>query len=374
MSRQPVWWLLAFLSMLIIAGRPAQTGSIRYNIQEIPTLGGTQNFAYAINDRGDVVGSSWLDGDSSSAAFLYSSGTLTSLNPLNSGGFQTVGPTAINNLGQIASGMISNGLYTAALYDSRTNQIATLGSLGGVCCGMFSSVAVAVNGNGAAVGYSYLDTFQQHAFLHRDGAITDLGSLGGWSVAYDINDRSEIVGASSDQVNGVAHAFVYRDGVMIEIDPFGGPNNEGYANAINDNGKVVGTALVLTGSAFNAFIYSDGVVRNVGTLPGGLNSEALSVNNRDQVVGIADKPYRTSCVDNETGRKFRCIKYAQRAFLFQNNEMTDLNDLIPANSGWDLDWALDINIRGQIVGYGMKDGVYRAYIMTPRHARRTHGF
>jgi len=366
MSRHSVWWLVAFLSMLIVAVRPAQTGSIRYNIQEIPTLGGTQNFAYAVNDRGDVVGSSFLAGDSSSAAFLYASGTVTSLSPLNSGAFQTVGPTGINNLGQVASGVISGGLYTAALYDRRTNQIATLGSLGGVCCGMLSGVAVAVNGDGAAVGYSYLDSVNRHAFLYRNGSMADLGSLGGWSVAYDVNENSEVVGAASDQVNGFAHAFVYRDGVMTEIDPFGGPNNESYANGINDNGKVVGTALVLTGDAYNGFIYSNGVISNIGTLAGGINSEALSINNRDQVVGIADKPYRTFCVDDETGRKFRCIKYAQKAFLYQNNVMTDLNDLISTNSGWDLDWALDVNIRGQIVGYGMKDGVYRAYVMTPR--------
>jgi probable HAF family extracellular repeat protein len=366
MSRQSIWWRVASLLLVIVAVRPVHTGSIRYNIQEIPTLGGSQNFAYAINDRGDVVGSSWLSGDSSSAAFLYSLGTLTSLSPLNDGAFQTVGPTGINNLGQIASGLISNGLYTAALYDSQTNQIAILGSLGGVCCGMFSSVAVAVNGNGAAAGYSYVDSVNRHAFLHKDGTMTDLGSFGGWSVAYDINEGAEVVGAASDQVNGFAHAFVYRDGVMTEIDPFGGPNNESYANGINDNGKVVGTGLVATGNAFNAFIYSNGVIGSIGTLPGGLNSEAFSINNRDQVVGIADKPYRSRCIDDVSGKRFPCTKYEQKAFLYQNNEMIDLNSLIPPNSGWDLDWAFDINVRGQIVGYGVKGGVYRAYLMTPK--------
>jgi probable HAF family extracellular repeat protein len=366
MSRQSIWWRVTSLFMVIVAVRPVHSGSIRYNIQEIPTLGGSQNFAYAINDRGDVVGSSWLAGDSSSAAFRYSLETLTSLSPLNSGAFQTVGPTGISNLGQIASGMIHNGLYTAAIYDSQTNLITTLGSFGGVCCGMFSSVAVAVNADGAAVGYSYLDSVNRHAFLHKDGTLTDLGSFGGWSVAYDINEVGEVVGAASDQVNGFAHAFVYRDGGMTEIDPFGGPNNESYANGINDSGKVVGTGLVPTGDGFNAFIYSNGVISNIGTLAGGLNSEAYSINNRDQVVGIADKTYRSRCIDPATGRKFFCIKYAQRAFLYQNNEMIDLNTLIPPNSGWDLDWAFDINIRGQIVGYGMKGGLYRAYVMTPR--------
>jgi hypothetical protein len=64
--------------------------------------------------------------------------------------------------------------------------------------------------------------------------------------------------------------------------------------------------------------------------------------------------------------------------------MTDLNTLIPANSGWELMYATDINNRGQIVGYGVRDGkfqrvcyeddsdtycynfpVYSAFLLTP---------
>jgi hypothetical protein len=52
--------------------------------------------------------------------------------------------------------------------------------------------------------------------------------------------------------------------------------------------------------------------------------------------------------------------------------MRDLNDLIPADSGWELRTAQDINDVGQIVGYGVidinGDGIYserRAFLLTP---------
>ena len=50
--------------------------------------------------------------------------------------------------------------------------------------------------------------------------------------------------------------------------------------------------------------------------------------------------------------------------------MTELNSLLAPDSGWDLSWAVDINDRGQITGYGIKDGQFRAYLMTPVARRR----
>lgn len=47
--------------------------------------------------------------------------------------------------------------------------------------------------------------------------------------------------------------------------------------------------------------------------------------------------------------------------------MVDLNDLIPANSGWYLEATTGINNRGQIVGYGLHGGQQRAFLLTPTH-------
>jgi probable HAF family extracellular repeat protein len=45
--------------------------------------------------------------------------------------------------------------------------------------------------------------------------------------------------------------------------------------------------------------------------------------------------------------------------------MTDLNSLLPANSGWELTTANAINEQGQIVGSGKKDGQTKAFLLTP---------
>jgi probable HAF family extracellular repeat protein len=79
---------------------------------------------------------------------------------------------------------------------------------------------------------------------------------------------------------------------------------------------------------------------DLGTL-GGFCSSAYSINNQGQIVGLA-------CITGDTD---------DHAFIYQNGVMTDLNTLIPANSGWDLQVAQSINDIGQIVGYGTLNGV-----------------
>jgi probable HAF family extracellular repeat protein len=357
-----------------------------YVVTDLGTFGGTESFAYAVNNRGDIVGLSRTNGDASTHAFLSRRGSLLDLYPLNSQNVQTVGPSGINNRGQIASGLIVNGIYVAAVFDVETGATTILGSLGGTAFGLFNGVATAINDAGQAVGYSYLDSVNRHAFLYSHGVMTDIGSFGGYSVALDINDEGSVVGFASESVNGFPHAFVYDRGVMREINPFNGPNNESYAESVNNSGQIVGEALNPAGF-FHGFVLStrsddgDGIdslertgrgpdhkhasITDIGTLEGGRNSEAFSINRRGQVVGIADYPYLTECHSN--GVVYPCTKYAQHAFLYAAGVMTDLNSLIPAHSGWDLQWAFDINDRGEIVGYGLFHGRVRAYALTLVH-------
>jgi hypothetical protein len=46
--------------------------------------------------------------------------------------------------------------------------------------------------------------------------------------------------------------------------------------------------------------------------------------------------------------------------------MTNLQDKIPADSGWQLLAAAGISAHGQIVGEGFHNGILRACLLTPR--------
>ena len=69
-------------------------------------------------------------------------------------------------------------------------------------------------------------------------------------------------------------------------------------------------------------------------------ADGRAINNADEVVG-AFGPYFD----------------ADRAFLWSEKDgFRDLNDLIPANSGWKLQVATGINDQGEIVGFGDHNG------------------
>ena len=354
--------LSIILLLWVTLSQPA--AAQKYAITDIGTLGGSQSFTYAINDVGQVVGYSWMAGDASGHPFLYRKGKMTDLYPL----MGATTPQSINNLGQIASGVVVSGIYSPAVFDSRTNTITILGSLGGFTSYGFNGVANSINNIGQAVGYSYIDNINRHAFLYENGAMSDIGSFGGYSSALAINDSGMIVGFASDTYNGRAHAFLYTNGVMTDIDPFGDSDfswSESYARDINNHGQVVGEFLTEDETAFHCFLYDRGRITDIGTL-GGPDCTADAINERGDVVGTSPVQVGTEVYcDPETGTCYEYPIYSWHAFLYKNGKMTDLNTLIPSDSGWELNWAFDINNKGQVVGYGTVDDRFRAFLLTP---------
>jgi probable HAF family extracellular repeat protein len=224
--------------------------------------------------------------------------------------------------------------------------IKDLGTLGGT----YSS-AYSINDSGQVVGRSKISNGAYHAFLHSGGQMQDLhsGPISGfvWSAANDINDSGQVVG-EEDTSCGPTHAALYSGGQMRDLGTLAGDTcSFSEAWGINDTSEVVGLSATSVGRR-HAFLYTGGNMQDLGTLPGGTRSGAHDINNTSQVVGAST---------TSSG--------AFHAFVFSGGYMQDLNDLIPANSGWELTSADAINTSGQIVGEGEINGQTRAFLATP---------
>ena len=76
--------------------------------------------------------------------------------------------------------------------------------------------------------------------------VTDLGTLGGtFGVAEGLNNRGWVEGLSTLAGDQSQHAFVWRNGVMSDLGTLGGPNSNAYYSP-NEIGEIVGNAETLT--------------------------------------------------------------------------------------------------------------------------------
>jgi probable HAF family extracellular repeat protein len=321
-----------------------------YKVTDLGTLGGPSSSADAINASGQVVGRS-RTADDHLRAFLYSDGVMTDIG-LSLGDNDTLA-RGLNDLGQVVGEFAQPGRFDenshSFLYDSQTGVMTDLGTFG-----RDKSDAFGINSQGTVVG-GYCNRFCSPGVettrgfsLSADGTFTDLGTLGGtWSWAYGINNEGDIVGVAADAAHfDSPHPFLYRDGTMMDLQTLEGA---GFGYALNDVGQVTGFENTRTG--VHAFLWdpSTQMQQDLGTLSD--QAFGTGINNAGQVVG-----YFT---DAHLG--------PDRAFIYSDGAMTDLNTLIPPDSGF-LEHATGINDAGQIVGMGFGfggDSNRHAFLLTP---------
>jgi probable HAF family extracellular repeat protein len=230
----------------------------------------------------------------------------------------------------------------------------------------------AVNRRGQTVGFSAnsvpqtvlnnptacFGTNVTHAFEWLNSAVTDLGSLAGpafCSDANSINEGGEIQGLSEiDVVDQVLNfheirAVVWKRGRLVNLGTLGGANS--WAFGINNREQVVGLAQNAVpdpysifdfgifgssgGTQTRAFLWQDGVMRDLGTL-GGPDAFAFAINERGQIAGTS---YVNFTPNPSTG--FPTLD----PFFWDNGKMRDLGSL-----GGVVGFVEELNNRGQVIG------------------------
>ncbi|NPV45801.1 MAG: PEP-CTERM sorting domain-containing protein [Armatimonadetes bacterium] len=325
---------VVLLAALALAACGTAKADAYFHITDLGTLGGSYSRATGITADGAVVGESENE-SYETHAFQWSEGAMTDLGTLTGGTYS--GAVGTNSSGDIVGysedeyGNIRPFLYSGGV-------MTDLGTHGGSY-----GEAYAVNASGQVVGYaSTTDDWEEHAFLWEDGTMTDLGTLGGWvSVAYGINDSGTVVGYSYD-ADDYRRAFIYQDGVMSALPDLGGDYS--VATSINNSGLITGySSLPSSPTIIHAFLGDANGATDLGTL-GGSVSYGQCVNYYGHVVG---RSLNASSL--------------YRAFLWDGENMVDLNSLIDPTLGWTLTSAEAINRHGWIVGTGTINGETHAY-------------
>lgn len=328
----------SILAALLLAAAPAAAQS--YDVVDLGTLGGANSIAYGVNEAGAVAGqASRANGEV--RGFLWVDGVMLNLGTLPTGAASTAAD--VNAAGACAGW--SNLLPSLAEHAVRWGQggIMDLGTLGGQ-----HSYSKAINARGEIAGWSYDVMFNQYGFLYSGGVMLPLVPLAGSFTcsAEAINNRG--VAAGRSYLGGIGapyHAVTWQSGSVLDLGTLIGATGFSEARDINDLGDVVGTSSVTGGGTLHAAIWSATGITDLGVLPGMSLSEGHGMNDLGEAVGFCQGGLSVV------------------PFLYSNGVMQDLNDLIPAGTGWELQQAYEINDAGDIVGFGTLNGLARGFLL-----------
>lgn len=198
--------------------------------------------------------------------------------------------------------------------------------------------------------------------IHRNGVhykIVQLPTLGGVvAFANWINDRGWVAGSADLAGDHFEHAFLWRDNTIHDLGTLGGNNS--LAWPVNDEGVIAGDSVtstndplrenfchfnidgksVFTKHTCSGYVLLRGVMTALTTL-GGNNSSVFGMNNRGEIVGLAENStHDPSCTAPQV-LDFEAVVWAP-----QGRQIREL----PPLKGDAIGAAVAINDRGEIVG------------------------
>lgn len=188
------------------------------------------------------------------------------------------------------------------------------------------------------------------AALYQNGQVTLLGFLDGslpqtFSSVAGVNEHDDVTGDSLAAA-GVTHAYLWKNGAMTDLGVLS-QGDSAHAHALDKSDQVVGAEISPDQQQSRAVLWQNGMVAALPQSGTDDYSVAYGINDAGLIVGA--------------GRAATAPQSATEALLWDNGQVIALNSLLPANSGWFLSTAERIDNQGDIFGHGTYDGQSVSY-------------
>jgi probable HAF family extracellular repeat protein len=261
----------AFAAIVVVGAASAQA-PVYLNL---PAPANANSFTYGVNQSGQVLGA-YVVG-LGEQLFVWQGGNTTTIGDSN----HIILFAAINNLGQVA--YTQNHPIASYLWSNGT--ITQIGNI----------VVAAINDQGVVTGCqeNLIGQFgNRQSVIWNGGDPAQIKPTGGnspFSCAFGINNSSQVAGAFYD-FNGtpVSGGYIWYQGNTSLLGSLGGSYT--VAADINDAGQVVGAALN-SSNAVEAFLWQNNVIQPLGFPQGETNSAAVRIDSTGRIAGNSSKPW-----------------------------------------------------------------------------------
>ena len=227
-----------------------------FHMRTLPTLGGNNGQASAINNRGKIVGFA-EDGTVDSSCPAGTTNNRTQLpvlwesskakaKALPTGNDPSGNALWINDRGQIVG-------FTGACAATNHAVVWDHDKVSTLADNQTGAEAFGNNNLGQIVGFvGASDSGIPNAALWQNDMLINLGLLPGdaGGIASGINDKGQVVGSNFDSQGNWNHAFIWQNNVMTDLNSlFPRSSNllATMANKINESGQISGMAIVQSG-------------------------------------------------------------------------------------------------------------------------------
>ena len=229
-------------------------------MHDIGDLGGPDALAWYINQNGQIAGESYINSKPNSTntqcgnrvptvdVFLWQNGNMSDLPGLGGTCSAVFG---LNNTGQVVGFSYLDGFhYHPVLWSKGTDGKYHAHNLGDF--GFALGQATWINDAGEVVGLADDKLGHNRAFLWKNGKLKNLGILKGdtCNSAWGINSKTQIIGDTRDCVhNGLSRPWLWENGSRYDLSTVypAGYFTTAEAEFINDAGEIAGTGTLPSG-------------------------------------------------------------------------------------------------------------------------------